>query len=152
MATLSGETIKNAIARELSILYPDIAVYKEEQTTPFDFPHFFILQLNVASTEDRKDRYFITYIMNLRYRQVADVELEPRIEQELDSMGVDLITNFVKVTIDNKPYKLKERYYEKVDKVLHFSCQVKVQVEKEKLPTAKQESLSIDINTNIGGI
>ena len=36
MAELSGETIKNAISRELNRIFPNIAVYKEEQTNPYD--------------------------------------------------------------------------------------------------------------------
>lgn len=127
---VTGETVKNAITRKLIELYPDITVYKEEQTI-LDFPHFFVLQLNVSTEEDRRNHYFQTYIINLRYRQVADVETEPKIEQKLDNMGVDLITNFVDLTIDNRIYKIRQAYYEKVDKVLHFSCQVKLQVEKE---------------------
>lgn len=141
MAVLSGETIKNAIARELNDVFPDISVYKEEQTTPYSFPHFFILQLSVNTSEDRKDHYFQTYLYNVRYRQVADVETDPRIEQNLDRVGQSLITNFTKVTLDNRPYKIKEASYEKVDKVVHFTFQVRVQVEKEPIEKVKMMRL-----------
>ena len=137
---VTGETIKNAIIRKLIELYPDVTVYKEEQTE-LEFPHIFILQLNVSTEEDRRNHYFQTYIINLRYRQVADVETEPKIEQKLDNMGIDMITNFVEITIDNRPYKIRQAYYEKVDKVLHFSCQVKVQVEKEPETGIKMQEL-----------
>ena len=154
MATLSGETIKNAIARELQNIFPDIATYKEEQTNPFEFPHFFILQLSANTVEDRKDHYFQTFLYNVRYREVADVELEPRIEQKLDSVGLKLITDFNRITLDNRPYRVLQINYEKVDKVVHFTFQIKVQVEKEKLPVAKQGSLNVDVETKnkIGGI
>ena len=139
MAELSGETIKNAIARELNEIFPEIAVYKEEQSTPYDFPNFFILQLSANTTEDRKDRY----------RHVADVETEPRIEQNLDKVGLQLITNFTTITLDNRPYKIRQANYEKVDKVVHFTFQVRVQVEKEKQEKVKMMRLEEKTNLKI---
>lgn len=144
---LSGETIKNAIARELNEIFPDIAVYKEEQSTPYDFPNFFILQLSANTIEDRKDHYFQTYLYNIRYRHVADVETEPRIEQNLDKVGLQLITNFTTITLDNRPYKIRQANYEKVDKVVHFTFQVRVQIEKEKAAGVPMRKL--EQNTNI---
>ena len=129
---LQGETIKNAIVAELNELFPEIAVYKEEQTNPYEFPNFFVLQLSINSQEDRKDHYFETYLFELRYRHVADVELEPKIEQKLDNVGNKLINEFKSVTFDSRPYKIKQANYEKVDKVGHFTFQVMVQTEKEK--------------------
>lgn len=152
MAQLSGETIKNAIARELNALFPDIAVYKEEQTNPYDFPHFFILQLSANTTEDRKDHYFQTYLYNVRYRQVADVETEARIEQKLDNVGLKLITKFTTITLNSIPYKIRQANYEKVDKVVHFTFQVRVQVEKEPIEKVKMLRLEQNYNTKTGGI
>lgn len=152
MAELSGETIKNAIARELNEIFPEIAVYKEEQSTPYDFPNFFILQLSANTTEDRKDHYFQTYLYNIRYRHVADVETEPRIEQSLDKVGLQLITNFTTITLDNRPYKIRQANYEKVDKVVHFTFQVRVQVEKEKQEKVKMMRLEENTNLKTGGI
>lgn len=143
---LSGETIKNAISRELNRIFSDIAVYKEEQSNPYDFPNFFILQLSANTTEDRKDHYFQTYLYNVRYRHVADVETEPRIEQSLDRVGLDLITNFTTITLDNRPYKIRQTNYEKVDKVVHFTFQVRVQVEKEKQEKVKMQVLEQKTN------
>ena len=149
MAILAGETIKNAIARELNRIFPDIAVYKEEQSTPYDFPNFYILQLSLNSQEDRKDHYFQTFLYEIRYRQIADVELEPRIEQKLDNVGLQLTTELVRVSINNRPYRILQANYEKVDKVGHFTFQVRVQVEKEKVEEVKM--LQVDTNVNIKG-
>lgn len=132
MAILTGETIKNAISRELNNIFPDIAVYKEEQTNPYEFPNFFVLQLSVNSVEDRKDHYFQTFLYEIRYRHIADVELEPQIERRLDNVGLKLITEFNRITIDDRPYRILQANYEKVDKVGHFTFQVRVQVEKEQ--------------------
>lgn len=150
MAVLSGETIKNSIARELGQIFPNIAVYKEEQTTPYDFPNFFVLQLSMNSKEDRKDHYFQTFLYEVRYRHIADVELEPRIERYLDDVGLSLITNLVRVSIDDRPYRVLQSNYDKVDKVGHFTFQVRVQVEKEKDEKVKmlvlKQNLSIPNN------
>lgn len=143
---LTSETIKNAVSGELQGIFPSITVYKEQITLP-NFPHFFINQLNVSTTEDRKNHYFKTYLMNIRYRQVADPSNEARIEQELDEVGHKMIEDFVKVQINDKPYKIREAYYEKVDGVLHFSCRIRVQIEKQKEEVAKmmhiEESIEI---------
>lgn len=132
MAILLGETIKNSIARELNRIFPDIAVYKEEQTNPYNFPNFFVLQLSINSIEDRKDHYFQTFLYEIRYRHIADVELEPQIERYLDSVGLQLTTELNRVIIDERPYRILQANYEKVDKVGHFTFQIRVQVEKEK--------------------
>lgn len=149
MAVLTGETIKNSIARELNRIFPDIAVYKEEQTSPYQFPNFFILQLSVNSVEDRKDHYFQTFLYEIRYRQIADVELEPQIEKRLDNVGLQLITEFNRIIIDERPYRILQMNYEKVDKVGHFTFQVRVQVEKE--PDEKVKMLILQENRYIKG-
>lgn len=149
MASLSGETIKNAIARELNNIFSNIAVYKEEQTNPYQFPNFFILQLSANSSEDRKDHYFQTFLYEIRYRHVADVELEPQIEKRLDNVGLQLITEFNRIIIDNRPYRILQANYEKVDKVGHFTFQVRVQVEKEQ--DEKVKMLVLQENQKIKG-
>lgn len=148
MTQLYGETIKNAIFGKLKELFPSVAVYKEQITLP-EFPNFFINQLNVSTVEDRKDRYFITYLMNIRYRQVGDISTEPKLEQRLDDVGINLIINFTDIEIGGKPRKIIESYYEKVDGVLHFSCKVKLQVEKEQIEQIKMEN--VEIITNLKG-
>ena len=148
MTEIYGETIKNAIFGKLKELFPDVTVYKEQITIP-EFPNFFINQLNVSTVEDRKDRYFITYLMNIRYRQVGDITTEAKLEQKLDDIGNDLIINFCDIEIGGRPRKITEAYYEKVDGVLHFSCKVKLQVEKEKIEQIKMEK--VDIITNLKG-
>ena len=137
---LTSETIKNAVFGELQEIFPNIAVYKEQSTLP-KFPHFFINQLNLSTSQDRKDHYFQTYLMNIRYRQVADPSNEAKIEQELDEIGHRMIEDFVKIQLNNRPHKIREAYYEKVDGVLHFSCQIRVQVEKQKQESIKMEHL-----------
>ena len=146
MARIYGETIKNGFAEKLTELYPTIAIYKEiEDNEEVTFPNFFILQLTLDSEEDRKDHYFHNYYVTVRYREVADVALEDRIEQKLDKVSNNLITNLVEIPINNKPVKLRNCRTEKVDGVLHFFANVRVQVAKEKELQPKMASIEENI-------
>lgn len=146
---ITGETIKNSmVAKLITILPSNVEIYKEEQVE-LSFPHAFLYQLSVRTIEDRRDHYFQTYTMNLRYREVADVETEPRIEKKLDAISNILITDFTDIVIGDKPYKLLERSCEKVDKVLHFTCQVRVQVAREPIEGIKM--LELEQNTIVKG-
>ena len=149
MTKLSGEMIKNSILRELNKIFPDISAYKEEQTNPYNFPNFFVLQLSMNTVEDRNNHYFQTFLYEIRYRHVADVELEPKIEQKLDNVGLQLLTELNRVIIDDRPYRILQANYEKVDKVGHFTFQIRVQVEKEK--EEKVKMLQLKQNHSIKG-
>lgn len=144
-----GETIKNAFAQRLSELYPDVVIFKEEEDQTAQFPNFFILQLNASSQEDRKDHYFITYFMTIRYRVAADINTVNKLEQKLDKMGNDMLINLVSIPLDGKPQKIRNCNYEKIDGVLHFFANVTVQVAKEIEKLPKMEK--VDFSTNIIG-
>lgn len=141
---ISGETIKNAIFEKLLEIFPNVYVYKEQITTP-NFPNFFILQLTVNSDEDRKDKYFNTYLIDLRYRQTADITTELKLEQKLDDIGNDLIINFKNIMLDGRPIKIQEPNYEKDEGVLHFSFKIKIQVEKERPILTKMQNLDTNV-------
>lgn len=127
-----GETIKTAFATRLLELFPDVKVYKEKEDEQDIFPNFFILQLTLNSEEDRKDHYWLTYYVTVRYRQVADINTEPKLQQKLDDIASEMIINLVDIPINGKPVKLRNCNCEKVDGVLHFFANVTVQVVKEK--------------------
>ena len=150
MAKIYGETIKTAFAQRLTELYPTIAIYKEkEDNEDSTFPNFYILQLTINSQEDRKDHYFQEYYMTIRYREVADVAIEEKIEQKLDRMSNSLITNLVDIPVNGKPIKLRNCRTEKIDGVLHFFANVRVQVVKEKELLPKMFSLQEDITMEL---
>lgn len=127
-----GETIKSAFATRLNELFPNVAIYKEKEDGADKFPNFFILQLTLNSQEDRKDHYWLTYYVTIRYREVADINTEPKLQQKLDKIGSEMIINLVDIPINGKPFKLKNCNCEKVDGVLHFFANVTVQVVKQK--------------------
>ena len=147
-----GETIKSAFATRLAELFPNVAIYKEKEEEATKFPNFFILQLTLNSQEDRKDHYWLTYYVTIRYREVADINTEPKLQQKLDKVGSEMIINLVDIPINNKPFKLKNCNCEKVDGVLHFFANVTVQVVKEPPQEALMRKLegNIDIKTTKG--
>lgn len=144
-----GETIKNAFAQKLSELYPDVVIFKEEEDQTAQFPNFFVLQLNASSQENRKDHYFITYFMTIRYRVAADINTVNKLEQKLDKMGSDMLINLVDIPLFNRPHKLKNCNYEKIDGVLHFFANVTIQTVKAKEPEPIMNKL--DLHTTIIG-
>lgn len=141
-----GETIKTAFATRLLELFPDVKVYKEKEDEQDIFPNFFILQLTLNSEEDRKDHYWLTYYVTVRYRQVADINTEPKLQQKLDDIASEMIINLVDIPINGKPVKLRNCNCEKVDGVLHFFANVTVQVVKEKpqYPLMREVQTKID--------
>lgn len=141
-----GETIKTAFAQRLMELFPNVSVYKEKEDETDNFPNFFILLLTLNSEEDRQDHYFHTYYVTIRYRQVADINTEEKLQQKLDKMGVDLITNLVDIPINGKPIKLRNCNCEKIDGVLHFFANVRVQIVKEKPIYEKMRDVKQEIN------
>lgn len=141
-----SETVKSAFAQRLAELFPEVAIYKEKEDEADAFPNFFILLLTLTSTEDRKDHYWHNYFITIRYRQVADINTELKLQQKLDKIGIDLITNLVDIPIDGKPIKLKNCNIEKVDGVLHFFANVTIQVVKEKEKYEKFQQLQQNIN------
>lgn len=141
-----GETIKSAFAIRLAELFPEIAIFKEKEEETSKFPNFFILQLTLNSQEDRKDHYWLTYYVTIRYREVADINTEPKLQQKLDKIGSEMIMNLVDIPINEKPIKLRNCNYEKVDGVLHFFANVTIQVVKEK----EKEPLMNKLEKNIG--
>lgn len=141
-----GETIKNAFATRLLELFPDVKVYKEKEDEQDVFPNFFILQLTVNSQEDRKDHYWLTYFVTIRYRQVADITTEQKLQQKLDDVASEMMINLVDIPINDRPVKLRNCNCEKVDGVLHFFANVTVQVvkEKEKYPIMRELQKKVD--------
>ena len=142
-----GETIKTAFAIRLLELFPDVKVYKEKEDEQDVFPNFFILQLTVNSQEDRKDHYWLTYYVTIRYRQVADINTDARLQQKLDDVASEMMINLVDIPINGKPVKLRNCNCEKVDGVLHFFANVTVQVAKEKENYQTMKDIKLITNT-----
>lgn len=120
MIELTGENVKEAVAQRLFDIFPDIKFYKESTTNPI-YPHFFIYQISVADSEERKNYHLMSYAMEVRYRVKPDPSTDSKLELNLDDMGMKLLQNFNIIDFDDEKIKVKEKNIEKVDGVLHFT-------------------------------
>lgn len=147
MIIISGDVIKNAIVKELMRISPDTIVYKESVTEP-EYPHFFVYQISVVDNEDRKGIHNLTYSFDIRYRNVADISTDSKLEQNLDDMGILLMENFNIIPIGDEYIRCEEKAIEKVDGVLHLNFIINIMVEKIKeVEEEKFKNLFINIKT-----
>lgn len=130
-----GETIKSATSIKLGELFGNIYRYKENITKQ-KFPNFHIIQVNMSVTPKglsarnsainiKKDRIQLDYLINIQYRVAEDTELVSNLQQQLDDVGLKLLANFSSINLE-KPTKIKNARYEKVDGVLQFFFNVTV--------------------------
>ena len=120
MIELTGENVKQAIVQQLLKIFPGVKVYKEAITNPL-YPHFFVYQISVSDTEERKNYHLMSYSMEIRYRITSDPSTDLKLEQNLDDMGMKLLQNFNIIDFDSEKIRVKEKNTEKVDGVLHFT-------------------------------
>lgn len=148
MMELKSEDVKQAIVKRLLEIAPNIAVYKEAKTTP-EYPHFFVYQITLSDSEERKDYHLMTYSMTIRYRVASDPSTDLKLEQNLDSMSLKLMRGFNIINFGDSKIRCTEKSAEKVDGVLHFFCTLnilaKVVSDEEAI---KQNKLNLGVNVN----
>lgn len=148
MTELNSEDVKQAIVQQLLKIAPNVVVYKEAKTTP-EYPHFFVYQITLTDSEERKNHHILTYSMTVRYRVASDPSTDLKLEQDLDSMSLKLMQGFNIIDFGDGKIRCTEKSAEKVDGVLHFFCTlnalVKAVSDKE---TIKQNKLSLGVKTN----
>lgn len=126
-----GETIKSATSIKLgSIFGTDIKRYKESITN-MQYPNFFIYQVSVDIQPDTRNRWNLNYLMNIRYREVKDIETISNLEQRLDSIGLKLLTEFDTLQLGT-PVKVTNARYEKADGVLQFFFNINLRIMKDE--------------------
>ena len=125
MIELTGENVKQAVVQQLLKIFPSIKVYKEAITTP-QYPHFFVYQISVVDTEERKKYHLMSYAMDVRYRVKPDSSTDLKLEQNLDDMGMKLLQNFNIIDFADEKIRVKEKNTEKVDGVLHFTFNIDI--------------------------
>jgi hypothetical protein len=143
---IDSEDVKQAIVERLLEIFPSANVYKETKTKIL-YPHFFVYQINVSDEEERKNYHLLHYQMEVRYRVASDPSTDLKLEQNLDNVGLKLLTSFNIINFENEKVRCKDKTTEKVDGVLHFmfniTTMVKDVVAKNK---AKQMSLTSSVN------
>ena len=148
MTELKSEDVKQAIVQQLLKIAPDVAVYKEAKTNP-DYPHFFVYQITLSDSEERKNYHLMTYSMTIRYRVASDPSTDLKLEQNLDSMSLKLMQGFNIINFGDGKIRCTDKSAEKVDGVLHFFCTLNTLV--KAVPdeeTVKQNKLQVEVKTN----
>lgn len=145
---IDSEDVKQAIAQRLLNLFPNITVYKEAKTNVL-YPHFFIYQISIVDTEERKDYHILSYSMEIRYRVTSDPSTNLKLQQNIDEMSLKLLQNFNIIDFENEKIRVKNKTTEKVDGVLHFTFTIDILakiVSDEK--TIKQNKMEVVIHGN----
>lgn len=146
---LHSEDVKEAIIKRLLEIAPDIEVYKEA-TTNVKYPHFFVHQINVTDEEERKDYHLLTYSMDIRYRTVSDPSTDLKLNQNLSSIGLKLLTNFNIIDFNESKIRCNDKSIEVQDGVLHFFTTLSTLVKLDKGEEInKQNSLEVSIGNKI---
>ncbi len=151
MVLITGELIKNSVVRELMNQFPDISIYKEAITNPV-YPHFFVNQVALIDSEERKGRFDLSYSMNVRYHTASDPSTDLRLEQNLDDMALKLMHSFNIIGIGDELIRCVDKETEKVDGVLHFNFNINLQAREYITDEPiKQNELGIEIHSKSEG-
>lgn len=146
---LHSEDIKESIIKRLLEIAPGVQVYKEAVTNP-EYPHFFIHQISVSDEEERKDYHLLTYSMDIRYRTVSDPSTDLKLNQNLSSMGLKLLTNFNIIDFNESKIRCNDKSIEVQDGVLHFFTSLTTLVKLNKGEKInKQNSLEVNIGNKV---
>lgn len=143
---IQSEDVKQAIVKKLLEIAPNVIVYKEAKTTPV-YPHFFVYQINLTDTDERKNYHILSYSMTIRYRVSSDPSTDLKLEQNLDNMSLKLMQGFNVIDFGDSKIRCVEKNTEKVDGVLHFFCTLKILAKDvSENETIKQNKLNVEVN------
>lgn len=148
MTELKSEDVKQAIVQRLLEIAPSVVVYKEAKTAP-EYPHFFVYQITLTDTEERKGYHVLSYSMNVRYRVASDPSTDLKLEQDLDSMSLKLMKGFNIIKFGDGKIRCTDKSAEKVDGVLHFFCTLDVFVIDSPFDDfIKQNKLNVEVSVD----
>lgn len=143
MYEIIGESIKSATSIKLGEIFgTDIKRYKESIIN-IQYPNFFIYQVSANIESDTYNRRIINYLVNIRYRYVKDISTVSNLEENLDKMGLKLMTEFNTIQLE-KPMKVLNARYEKADGVLQFFFNINVRIKKELTEEEKMQILKLN--------
>ena len=148
MTELKSEDVKQAVVQRLLEIAPNVSVYKEAKTTP-EYPHFFVYQITLTDTEERKNYHILSYSITIRYRVASDPSTDLKLEQNLDNMSLKLMQGFNIIEFGETKIRCIDKSAEKVDGVLHFFCTLNVFVIDSQInESIKQNKLNVEVNVN----
>lgn len=162
-----GETIKSATSIKLGDIFKIASTnqqgqtiytypkrYKENVTKP-SYPSFWIIEVNLAIKNTNTDnksvlnkqinRVQLDYLMNIQYRVAENTESITNLQQQLDSVGLQLMANFNELDLE-LPVKVYNKNFEKADGVGQFTFNVSVFAKPEAEQQQTMEDLSLSEN------
>lgn len=147
MMGIDSNTVQYAIGAELEKAFPNITRYRESSTTPI-FPHFFVEILSQSARQDRWGKWWLDYLVTIRYRVASDLSKEKAIHTKLDVVGLQLLCSLesIKIGNGNDGAWLTDTYYKKIDGVLHYFCKVRIQCTKSQEKTRTVAGLTQNIS------
>ena len=149
--SIIGESIKSALSIKLGEIFPNITRYKESITN-LKYPHFFIYQTSLDVLHEEKNRYHLNYLINIRYRFVEDIETATNLQQQLDDIGLKLLSDldYINLSLDEtvKPVRILNPRFEKADGVLQFFCNILVRAKKPEIKDPEMKDLNIEEGVN----
>jgi len=140
-----GESVKSALTVELFKSFPGITIYREQVTQNIQFPQFFINQLTLTQRKEGQNTWWLRYLVNIRFRAVADIATEPNLQTRLDGMAIDMTSRLQTINLGGLQIPVRSPRTEKVDGVLQYFCNVEIRVTKKLVEQIKQ--IEFDLNT-----
>ena len=118
-------SVVSGVVRQLGVVFPGSTRYREAVTN-LRYPHFFVWQIRQGFERERVDKWKIHYLVNIRYRQASQPELVTDLQENLDRVGLAMLNGLEYIYWNDMPVRIERAYYEKVDGVLQFFCEVNV--------------------------
>ena len=143
MDLIHGEIVKSALGAEIMRAFPGVTWYKE-RVINLRFPHFFVHQLTLDTIENRRGFWWLNYFINIRYRVAAEPDNVTNIQEQLDNVGLQILSNIKSITVSGLTKKLQSPRYEKVDGVLHYFCNITLQATEEEAEAVLQQQLELN--------
>jgi hypothetical protein len=137
-----GETIKSATSIKLGQIFDNPKRYKENITNQ-TYPNFHIIQVLASVTPAGRKRVQLDYLINIQYRVAQNTEDITNLQQQLDEVGLKLLTEFTELNL-GRPTKVKNCNYEKVDGVGQFTFNITVYGIPEEAENIKMQELDLN--------
>lgn len=148
MTEIWSEDIKNALTDRIMRIAPGVRIYKEASSAP-EYPHFFIHQISVDDTEERRRYHRLSYSFDIRYRAASDSSTVANLQRELDSVALRLFSGLCIIECGDGKIRCEAKSCEKTDGVLHFFVTVKVRaIEDSGTRNGKLGKLSVRVGLN----
>lgn len=150
MYEVVGLSIISGFGAEIMRAFPGITWYREQVPLPqLRYPHFFIHQVSLETTEERKNHWWLRYLINVRYRIAEEPFAVTNLQEQLDTVGLQMLSEINRISTPiwgDISVRLDNTRFEKVDGVLQYFCNVNLQVTEEQEEAIKQQSLELNLN------